>query len=85
MLTDEGQQLGELNYNSLFSYNAEIKLTNAETYQIKSVGLFGGSLSVRKNESEIAKIKSNWKGQIVFTFPDGQDYIFKAKGVFSNK
>jgi hypothetical protein len=30
MLTDEGQQLGELNYKSLFSYNAEIKLTNAE-------------------------------------------------------
>jgi len=85
MLTDEGQQLGELHYKSLFSYNAEIKLTNAETYEIKSVGFFKGSLSVRKNGSEIAKIKSNWKGQIVFTFPDGQDYIFKAKGVFSNK
>ena len=27
----------------------------------------------------------NWKGQIVMTFQDGQEFVFKAKGVFHNK
>jgi hypothetical protein len=27
----------------------------------------------------------NWRGQIIFTFHDGRDYVFKAKGSFDNK
>lgn len=27
----------------------------------------------------------NWRGQIVFTFQDGQELIFKATGMFYNK
>ena len=27
----------------------------------------------------------NWKGQIVITFQDGQEFVFKAKDVFHNK
>lgn len=84
-LTDNGQQLGELHYDSLFSHKAQIKLTNTDTYDIKPVGVFGTSIAVTKNGAEIANLKMNWRGQIVFAFQDGQEYLFKAKGAFLNK
>lgn len=84
-LTDNEKLLGELTYKSFFSYNAEITLINADRYEIKPVGLFGTSITVAKNETEVANLKMNWKGQIVIAFPDGQEFVFKAKGVFHNK
>jgi|SRR5690554_3986280 len=84
-LTDNGQQLGELTYENVFSYKAEIKLTNSDAYDIKSVGIFGTSITVTKNGTEIANLKMNWRGQIVFAFQDGQEFVFKAKGSFLNK
>ena len=84
-LTDNEELLGQLAYKNLFSYNAEITLTNSDHYEIKPVGFFGTSITVTKNETEIANLKMNWKGQIVLTFQDGQEFVFKAKGVFHNK
>ena len=84
-LTNNGQHLGELHYESLFSHKAQIKLTNADTYDIKPVGVFGTSITVTKNGSEIANLKMNWRGQIVFAFQGGQEFVFKAKGAFLNK
>ena len=84
-LTENDQFLGELAYKSLFSYTAEIILTDSDHYDIKSVGFFGTSIAVTKNETEIANLKMNWKGQIVMTFQDEQEFVFKAKGVFHNK
>lgn len=84
-LTENDQQLGELIYKNLFSQKAEIKLTNAELYEIKPVGIFGTSITVTKNRVEIVNLKMNWRGQIVFTFQDGQEFVLKAKGMFYNK
>ena len=83
-LADNEQLLGELTYKTLFSYKAEITLTNSDHYDIKSVGFFGTSIAVTKNETEIASLKMNWKGQIVITFHDDQEFVFKAKGAFHN-
>ena len=84
-LTDNDLYLGELAYKSLFSYKAEITLTNSDHYDITPVGFFGTGIAVTKNETEVANLKMNWKGQIVITFQDEQEFIFKAKGVFHNK
>ena len=84
-LTDNEQLSGELAYKSLFSYTAEITLDHSDHYQITSVDFFGTSMAVTKNESEIANLKMNWKGQIVMSFQDGQEFLFKAKGVFHNQ
>lgn len=84
-LSDHEQWLGELHYETLFSNKAQIKLANADTYEIKPVGAFGTSISVTKDGEEVAKLKMNWYGQIVFKFYSGQEYVFKAKGVFVNK
>ena len=84
-LSENGQLLGELIYESMFSYKSEIKLTKDGIYDIKPIGVFGTSIAVTKNGAEIAKLKMNWRGQIVFSFQDGQEFVFKAKGGFHNK
>lgn len=84
-LTDNGQLLGELIYENLFSMKAEIRLAKAEPYKIAPIGFFGTSISVTKNGAEIANLKMNRRGQMVFAFQDGQEFVLKAKGVFNNK
>lgn len=84
-LTDNGQLLGELIYQNLFSHKAEIRLTNSELYKIAPIGIFGTSITVTKNGAEIANLKMNWRGQIVFTFQNGQEFVLKATGMFNNK
>ena len=84
-LTDNGQQLGELSYESIFSYKAKIKLANADAYDIKPVGFFGTSITVTKNGTAFASLKMNWRGQIVCSFAGGEEFVFKAKGMFLNK
>lgn len=85
VLTDDGQSLGELIYENMFFLNAEIKLENNEVFKIKPVGLFQTSITVTKNEKEIANLKMNWRGQIVIAFTDGQEFVFAPKGMFHNK
>ena len=85
-LTENGHPLGELIYENLFSFlKAEIKLTNADLYEINPAGIFGTSITVTKNGTEIANLKMNWRGQIVFSFQDGQEFVLKAEGIFHNK
>ncbi|WP_114783018.1 hypothetical protein [Botryobacter ruber] len=84
-LLDNGQTLGELIYENLFFLKAEIKLANADLYQVKPVGIFGTSITVTKDGAEIANLKMNWRGQVVFTFQDGKEFVLKAKGMFHNK
>jgi hypothetical protein len=84
-LTENRQVLGELIYESLLSLKAEIKLPNSDVYEIEHVGIFDTSINVTKNGVEIAKLEMNWRGQIVFNFQDGQEFILKAKGFLGNK
>lgn len=84
-LLENGQLLGELIYENLFFLSAEIKLDNSEIYELKPVGFFGTSIAVKKGEAEIATLQMNWRGQIVFAFFDGQEFVLKATGVFSSK
>ena len=84
-LTEDGHELGELIYENLLHLRADIKLVNSELYEVKPVGIFGTSIIVKKNGIEVANLKLNWRGQIVFSFQDGQEFVLKAKGVFHNK
>jgi hypothetical protein len=84
-LTEKGEPLGQLTYKNLFSYNAKITLINSDSYEIKPDGFFGTSITVKKNKTEVANLKMNWKGHIVIIFQDGQEFVFKAKGTFHNK
>ncbi len=84
-LTENGQQLGELIYENMFLLKATIKLPNSDLYEVYPVGVFSTSITVTKNGIEIANLKMNWRGHIVFTFQDRQELVLKAKGAFYNK
>ena len=84
-LTENGQLLGELIYENLFFLKAEMKLRDSDLYGIKPVGILGSSITVTKNGTEIATLQMNWRGQMVLTFHNGQEFILKAKGTFHNK
>jgi len=84
-LNNNEKSIGKLTYKGLFSNTAEIILPNSDTFEIKPLGFFKTSISVIQNSTEIANLKMNWKGQIVISFLDDQDYIFKVKGVLRSK
>lgn len=80
-----GQQPGELIYEHLFHLKAQIKLANSERYEVKPVGFFSTGITVTKNGAEVASLKMNWRGQIVLSFEDGQEYVLKGKGLLHDK
>ena len=84
-LVENGQRIGELIYESLFSFSAKLKLADSDVFDIKPVGIFGTTITVTKNGIEIADLKMNWRGQIVFTFKDGNAFILRTTGTFYNK
>lgn len=84
-LTADGELLGELIYEDRFFLSASIRLASGELYEIKPQGFFGTSITVTKHGIEIANLKMNWRGQIVFSFQDGQEYLLRAKGTFQDK
>lgn len=84
-LTENGQQLGQLVYENLFFLNAEIKLASLDVYEIKPVGFFQTSINVTKNGIEIAKLVMNWRGEIVISYQDGQEFVLKLNKFFYGK
>ncbi|MCE7040358.1 hypothetical protein [Dyadobacter sp. CY312] len=84
-LNDNGQLLGELIYESVFSLKAGIRLNDSESYKIEPVGFLGTTITVAKDGTEIANLKMNWHGNIVLSFQNGQDFVLKAKGMFQTK
>ncbi|RYD57457.1 MAG: hypothetical protein EOP56_09130 [Sphingobacteriales bacterium] len=83
-LTDGDEKLGMLIYDGLFSLKAHATIGN-DSYEIKSSGLFSTSMVVIKEENEMAKMKMNWKGQIIISYKDERTYILKPAGMFMNK
>lgn len=83
-LIDNNQQTGEIRYENLSFLKADIHINDSEKYKIRPVGFFGTSISVARNETQIASLYLGWNGQIVIAFQDGQEYILKLNGMFSN-
>ncbi len=84
-LTDHEQVPGTLIYHSLFSYKAEIVLTDTGFYDVRPRGFFGTSILVTNKDVEVAELRMNLKGHIVISYPAGQEFIFKNTGIFHNK
>lgn len=83
-LIDGSEKLGQINYDSLFSYKAHIRVGNDE-YDITPIGFFSTTNSVTKNGIEVANMQMNWKGHIILSFATGQEFILKPTGTFLNK
>jgi hypothetical protein len=56
-LTDSSKKLGHITYDSLFSSKANAIVGN-DTYKITPIGIFNKTISVTKNDKEVASLKA---------------------------
>ena len=83
-LFSNDQVVGVLDYKDSFFLKADLEIPGSGQYEIRPQGIFGTRINVTKNEIETATLKMNWKGQVVISFPYGQEYVLKSKGFFQN-
>jgi hypothetical protein len=82
--TDSSEKLGHITYDGLFSFTANAMVGN-DNYKITPIGFFSTTISVTRNGIEVASMKMNWKGHIIISLQNGQEFILKAAGTFLNK
>jgi hypothetical protein len=84
-LTNNGLLLGEVIYKSMFSRDAQLKLVNTDTYDVKKEDFWGKTILITNRDTEFARFKMNWKGEILINFRNGDEYRFKSKGFLKPK
>ncbi|RYE57524.1 MAG: hypothetical protein EOP48_05620 [Sphingobacteriales bacterium] len=83
-LLDETSVVGSIGYDGFFSFKANIEIGNSN-YKIFSKGIFSTVTLVTKEDIEVANMKMNFKGHIVISLPNGQEFIVKPMGIFQDK
>ena len=83
-LTDSSEKLGHITYDGLFSFKASAIVGN-DNYKIAPIRILSTTISVTKNGAEVASLQMNWRGHIIISFQNGQEFILKATGTFLNK
>lgn len=83
-LTDGSEKLGYITYDGLFSFKANAVLGD-DKYRITPVGIFSTTISVARDEVQVAALQMNWKGHVIISFQDGREYVLKPAGNFLSK
>lgn len=83
-LIKNNKDLGLLKYDCPFLLNARIMVENID-FRIIPKGIFNTEITVKRGDFEIAFMKMNWKGSIIISFKNREDYILKPTGTFLSK
>jgi hypothetical protein len=86
-LTQGAVEKGRLEYDSWFSFKAEIMLADQTQYAVQPKGLWGTTIEIKAQEQVLLDFKMNWKGQILIrTLFDGNEvfYIFRQQGLLKS-
>ncbi|HEX8329650.1 MAG TPA: hypothetical protein VF629_19085 [Hymenobacter sp.] len=86
-LTQAGAEIGLLEYESWFSFKAEIILADHCRYAVHPKGFWGTTIEVKDQEQVLLDFKMNWKGQILIRSLFGgaeEYYILKHKGLLKS-
>jgi hypothetical protein len=79
--------IGLLEYESWFSFKAEITLADQHRYAVRPKGFWGTTIEVKEQEEVLLDFKMNWKGQILIRtlFGGTEDfYILRHKGLLKS-
>jgi len=82
-LSDNGEKLGQLNYDGFFTFRCQAAVGN-DQYEIRPKGVFGTSMQVSRDGKEVASLQMNWKGNIIVSYQNGEEFVLKATGIFMN-
>lgn len=86
-LMKDGTEMGRLEYESWFSFKAEITLADHTRYAVQPKGFWGTTIEIKQQEQLLLDFKMDWKGQILIrTIFDGPEdyYILRQKGLFKS-
>jgi hypothetical protein len=84
-VTKDEVEIGKLNYQSWFKFNAEIELGDHTKYRVEPKGFWGTTIEVKDGDNVVIQFSMNWKGEVVIQrFFGGIEYgyIFKHQGFF---
>lgn len=84
-LSEEGREIGKLNYPKWFSFKANLQ-TESKSYEFESKGFWGTTFELKHHGALVLHFKMHWNGQIIIqTHFDGiaADYVFKQKGILN--
>ena len=86
-LTQADAEIGLLEYESWFSFKAEIILADHRRYAVQPKGFWGTTIEVKDQEQVLLDFKTNWKGQILIRTIFGgvwDYYILKQQGLLKS-
>jgi hypothetical protein len=86
-LTQADTEIGLLEYESWFSFKAEIILADHTRYAVHPKGFWGTTIEIKDQEQVLLDFKMNWKGQILIRTLFGSEenfYILRQKGLLKN-
>jgi hypothetical protein len=85
-LTQDNNPVGELTYDSWFTFKAKLELTDNKSFTVEPKGFWGTTIELKDSQNILLKFKMNWNGDIVIhtNFDNKEkDFIFKRRGVFN--
>jgi hypothetical protein len=82
-ITENGNQVVELTYDDLLYQKAKLRISDTE-YRLSPVGFLDSRMAVTKDGNDIASVEMSWKGQMLITFHNGQEFILRLDGIFNN-
>lgn len=56
-----------------------------DSYHITPKGFFSTTISVTNNDTEVASMQMNFRGHIIISYQNGQEFRLKAIGTFLDK
>lgn len=83
-LTNGGEKLGHISYESLFTHSG-IAVVGNEHFEIETAGIFNSTISVTQEAINVACLQMSWKGDIIIFFQNSGEFILKANGIFRSK
>ena len=86
-LTQADAGIGRLEYESWFSFKAEIILADHNRYVVHPKGFWGTTIEIKDQEQVLLDFRMNWKGQILIRTTLGSNeayYILTQKEMLKN-
>lgn len=76
--------IGNLSFCNGPDYEAQIKISDTELYEVKPYGWFGKKIIVTRDSYSICELKSNfWQSKMIISFTK-EKFLLSSKGFFSN-
>ena len=85
VVTAENEEVGELNYDSWYSFKSELLLTTGEAFQVEPKGFWGTTIELKKAGVVLLNFKMHWDGNIIIKTrfdTEESNYNFKYKSIF---